>query len=90
MYRVIIGTEYDRDGNLIEYDSESNPIRELDEQAVSQFGGFTRYRVQGGYRHSNGKVIHEESVVYELACEVNQYPSVYGFAKGAKALLNHE
>ena len=80
--KIYIGVERfyyepDYDDNLAHFDKRVCDIA----------GGFTRYNAQGGWKGSDGKYWLEDSIVYEVATDIDNARLV---AKHAKSFFEQE
>ena len=76
----------------IEFDKDSKPVQVnmdyLDDLAINYFGGYSRHYVEGGYKHTDGRIAKEQSVCYVVFAEDPHFPGI--FAADCKILANQE
>ena len=82
-YEIYIGCEFDKDSLPVKANPET-----LDQLAINYFGGFSRHYVEGGFRHSDGRIAREQSVCYVIFAEDPHFAGI--FAADCKILNNQE
>jgi hypothetical protein len=68
-YRIVIGTEYDRDGNPISESDRQAAIQYICHHAARWFGGYTIWESRGGWLDSSGNLVEEAGVVLSILAE---------------------
>lgn len=89
-YRIYVGTGFDKNGQPLDSCSHDKRVAWCERELCRDFGGFTSWLAKGGYRHKDGYVVTEPSIVFEVFADLNKRGDVEISAKSFKYLFNQE
>jgi hypothetical protein len=90
LYRISIGTEYDRTHNELHTDVVRSILKSVRETLTDMFGGCNIVSGQGGYKMENGVHVSEKSAVIEVYAGLDDKHKLIGVCRGIATLLNAE
>jgi len=69
-YRIYVGTKFDKDGKPITSVLYTSAVLDTGHRLGKAFGGFTVFQAKGAYTHQDGRLVTEDTLVYEVFAEL--------------------